>query len=248
MLKRLLGHVIIIATFSFSALLAGCAATDATLGSSQLNVETKMSSSIFLEPVAPSQRTILVQVRNTSGQPSLNLDPAIRAALIEKGYTVVEDPAKAHFILQANVLQVGEVPTEGIDAALASGYGGAAIGAGIGAVAGTLVSGHRDAVLGTALAGAAIGYLANTLVKDNRFSMITDIQISERVAGSVDASTQHQLKQGTSGSTSTKYHETNSWERYQTRVVSTAHKANLNVQEATVGVSGALAQSLAGLF
>jgi len=246
MLKRLLNGVI---GLSFLAFLSGCAATDAALTSDNLNVETKMSSSIFLEPVAPEKRTVLVQVRNTSGQPNLNLEPMIRSTLEQRGYRIVEDPAQAQYMLQANVLQVGEADKETIDKFLSSGYGGAAIGGLIGTGVGALAGGHSDALIGGALAGAAIGYLANTLVKDNAFTMVTDLQVSERVGGgNVSASSQHNLKQGTSGSTSTSYKEESQWKQYQTRVVSTANKVNLTVQEATAGVSTGLAQSIAGIF
>jgi len=246
MLKRLSSGLVML---SFMAFLPGCAATDAALTGSQLDVETKMSSSIFLDPVAPEKRTILVQVRNTSGQPNLNIDTMIRSTLEQKGYQLVEDPAKAQYLLQANVLQVGEAQDkESVDKALSSGFGGALTGGLVGTGIGALAGGHRDAMVGGALAGAAIGYLANTLVKEKTFSMVTDIQISERVTGVVSGSSQHHLKQGTSGSTTNVRHEEGQWQRYQTRVVSTAHQVNLTVQEATAGVSKGLAESIAGIF
>ena len=66
-----------------------------------------MTHSLFLEPVTASERTVLVEVRNSSDRADLDIAPAVRAALAQRGYRLVEDPADARFLLQANVLQVG---------------------------------------------------------------------------------------------------------------------------------------------
>ena len=47
-------------------LLGGCAAVHTSIAKKDLDVQTKMSDSIFLDPVGPDKRSIFVQVRNTS--------------------------------------------------------------------------------------------------------------------------------------------------------------------------------------
>ncbi|TLS68729.1 hypothetical protein FEF65_03265 [Mariprofundus erugo] len=61
-------------------MLSGCAATQTAISKRNLDVQTKMSSTVFLDPVAPEKMTIFVQVRNTSDK-QLELDGAIRTAI-----------------------------------------------------------------------------------------------------------------------------------------------------------------------
>ena len=65
--RRLLAPLSLIALAAFSLQLAGCAATQVAISKKDLVVQTKMSDSIFLNPVEPDQQTIYVTVRNTSG-------------------------------------------------------------------------------------------------------------------------------------------------------------------------------------
>ena len=76
--------------------LSGCVTTT-------LQTKATMSQSIFIDPVSKSKQTIFVALRNTSGQ-EINLESKILQKLQSKGYIVVDDPDKANFILQANVL------------------------------------------------------------------------------------------------------------------------------------------------
>jgi Enterobacterial TraT complement resistance protein len=93
--------------FALALLLSGCAATTTAIGKRKLDVQTRMSHSVFLEPVAASERTVLVEVRNSSDRADLDIAPAVRAALAQRGYRLVDHPKDARFLLQANVLQVG---------------------------------------------------------------------------------------------------------------------------------------------
>ena len=53
-----------------------------------------------------------VEVRNTSDKPEFNLSPTVKAAIQQKGYTVTNDPTKAHYRLQANVRSIEEMTPE----------------------------------------------------------------------------------------------------------------------------------------
>ena len=87
--------------------LAACAATTTAISKRNLDVQTKMTETIFLDPVPAKQRTVFVQVRNTSDRPDFDIEPAVRSAVEARGYQVVDDPTEAHYLLQANVLQAG---------------------------------------------------------------------------------------------------------------------------------------------
>ena len=93
--------------------LSGCVATTTAISKRTLDVQTKMTDSIFLEPVTTPDRTVLVEVRNTSDRTELDIAPAVRAALAQRGYRLVDDPQDAQFLLQANVLQVGRTSQGG---------------------------------------------------------------------------------------------------------------------------------------
>ena len=55
-----------------------------------------MTDTIFLEPVSPYERTVLVQVRNTSDQADFDIQHAVEASIAERGYRVVDRPEQAH--------------------------------------------------------------------------------------------------------------------------------------------------------
>ncbi|TLD89268.1 complement resistance protein TraT [Helicobacter sp. MIT 05-5294] len=148
--------------------LSGCVTT---------NLETKatMSQSIFIDPVAKSKQTIFVALRNTSGQ-EIDLESKILRKLQSKGYTIVEDPEVATFILQANVLYCD---TKKENNAVGAGVVGGAVGAGVGgynhhSTTGTVVGG---------LAGAAAGAILGKLTEDTIFQMQVDINVRQRIEG-----------------------------------------------------------------
>ncbi|MFH1060672.1 MAG: complement resistance protein TraT, partial [Pseudomonadota bacterium] len=117
------------------ALMAGCAATTTAIRYKDLDVQTKMSNTIFLDPVAADKRTIFVQMRNTSDKP-FDIQGEIMSALMAKGYRLVNDPAQAHFILQGNVLAVGRTDQSALENTTGLGFGGVAAGAAAGALLG----------------------------------------------------------------------------------------------------------------
>ena len=230
---------------SFIFLLYGCAATQVALEKKSLDVQTKMSDSIFLDPVSPSKRTVFLQIRNTSDKQELKIQQPVLNSIISKGYKVLDDPELAHYLLQVNILQAGKTDPAAAERALASGFGGAVAGVTAGAAMGS-TSGKGLAAAG--LIGGAIELVANSLVKDVTYSVITDIQLSEKAKGKVITNSNHQLKQGNSGTSSVQYTEESNKKRYQTRIISIANKINLKFEEALPELKKGLASSIAGLL
>lgn len=223
--------------------LSGCAATSTAISHRNLDVTTKMSDSIFLEPVSPSQRSVYVEVRNTSDKPEFNLSPTVKAAIQQKGYTVTNDPTKAHYRLQANVLSIEEMTPEEANHILSAGYG-AVLGAGTAA----LVTHDSSATLAGGILGGIMGTVADAMVKDVNYVVVTDVQLSERTSANVNQNTNSSLKQGSSSVVQQNTKETTHWKQYRTRVVSTADKVNLDFAEAEPVLEKGLSNSLAGLF
>ena len=208
----------IAALLATAVLLSGCAATHVAISKRDLDVQTKMSSTIFLDPVAKNKQTIYLQVRNTSDKSDLKIEDSIRSGITGRGFKIVTDAGQAHYMLQVNVLQAGKIDPAAAQAAFGAGYGGAMAGVLAGAAAG---GSGRDMATG-GLFGGIIETVSGAFVKDVTYSIITDLQISERNGGG--------------------------WKRYQTRVLSTANKVNLEFPEAQPSLEKGLIASISGLF
>lgn len=233
---------ILIIGFVVGSLLS-CNAAQTLIKKRNLDVQTKMSSTIFLEPVANNKKSAYVNIRNTSDK-ELNINDAILTALKAKGYVIVQDPDKARFVLQANILQVGKSDLRSSEAALGSGFGGAIVG-------GLLASNSSEHTKTTTglLVGAA-SFIADSFVDDTFYSMITDIQVRERPL-SGEVITQEESLQRTQGSNEISQQISGAnikWKSYQSRVVSTANKANLEFKEAKTKLEEGLIRSISGIF
>ncbi|HEY4786024.1 MAG TPA: complement resistance protein TraT, partial [Bacteroidales bacterium] len=134
------------------------------------------------------------------------------------------------------------------EAAVYKGYGmeGVAIGAGAAYVAG----GSDKAIVGAGILGGIAAVVADSLVKDVNFSVITDVQIKEKAGGKVKVqnTAMHYNQSGTSGGVVSTYSEKSNWKIYQTRVLSSANKVNLEFNEAAPELQKALANSIASIF
>ena len=146
-------------TILFSSLLifafVSCSTMHTVISKRNLDVQTKMSDTIWLEPAAANEKTVFIQIRNTSGK-NLNIEQKITNILTSKGYRIVNDPSEAKYWLQANILKVDKVNLDSDN-----GFSDAVLGAGIGGVLGAQRSGGAYTAIGWGLAGAAIGTLAD---------------------------------------------------------------------------------------
>ena len=162
--------------------LSACAATTTAISKRELDVQTRMSDSIFLEPLPPARRTVFVEVKNTSDREDFDIEQGVKAHLQERGYQLVDNPDRAHYMLQANVLQAGKSSVTAAEDAFASGFGGALFGAAVGAVGTRAATKDTGSIIGGGLIGAAVESAAGAFVQDVTYSAITDIQVSERAA------------------------------------------------------------------
>lgn len=235
--------------------LQGCAATHTAVAKRNLDVQTKMTDTIFLDPAPPEQRTVYIDLRNTSDKPDFDMLPQVREAIAARGYTVVDDPRRAHYILQANVLQAGRNSETAAEQAYSGGWGstfwggaaGTAVGYGIGR-AGIGVNDTLGAV-GGGLIGSALSGVADAFVQDTTYTIITDVQISERVPGQAISQTESaSLAQGSSGTISQSSSSTTDAKRYRTRIMSTAEKVNLDWPQAAPDLVAGMSRSIAGIF
>ncbi|HHS8465264.1 TPA: complement resistance protein TraT [Legionella pneumophila] len=230
------------------AVLTGCAATQTALEHRTLEVSTQQSETIFLEPVSNAQKTVYVSVKNTSDE-EVDISRQLTTALSSHGYKVVTHPNSAHYLLQANVLKVGKMTVAASQSALGGGYGSAIAGAVAGTAAGSFTQSSTGMIAG-GLAGGVIGLAADSLVKAVNYTMITDVQISERVGKGVKVNEQFQshLKNGSATVTSQASSRDSQYQRYRTRVVSNADKVNLKFVDARASLEQGLVKVISGIF
>ena len=240
-ISMLIASALIIGLF-----ISGCGAATTAIEKRNLETQTKMSDSIFLEPVSPSKQIVYVRIRNTTDK-EINIEEQIKAAIESKGFKVVSNPDEAYFMIQANILQVGKTDGPNSDSALQSGFGGGLLGAGT-----SMVTGGSGVNIGIGAAvGAVVGVIANTMVKDIYYSMVTDVEIRQRpsIEESVSQHESNYLEQGTTSTINQNVNTTSAqWKIYRTRVVNTANQVNLDFEEAQSELSKGLTKSLSGLL
>lgn len=243
--SKMISKTLLISTV---VVLTGCAATQTALEHRSLQVSTKQSETVFLDPVPKAQKTVYVAVKNTSDE-ELDIAPQLKTALSSHGYKIVNNPNSAHYLLQANVLKVGKMSVAASQSALGGGYGSAIAGAVAGTAAGSLTNSGTGMIAG-GLAGGAIGLVSDSLIKAVNYTMITDIQISERVGTGIKVNERFQsrLKNGNSTVTSQTLSRDSQFQRYRTRVVSNADKVNLKFADARASLEQGLVKVISGIF
>ena len=235
----------LIAVALFITTVSGCSAIQTSVKKRNLDVQTQMSQTVFLDPVASNKKTVYLQLKNTSDKQEVNVLDTVKNSVLSKGYKIVEDPEEAYYWIQANILKVSKSDLREAKGLLNSGYGSAVVGGIAGAQFG---SGSGAVSMG--LLGAAAGFIGDALVEDIMYVMITDLQISEKAKSGViiTENNQAQLQQGTSGYKSVTSSEKLNRKKYQTRIVSTANKANLDFIEAQPALVMGLGGSIAGIL
>lgn len=231
----------------------GCAAINTSISKRNLDVQSKLSDTVFLDPVADRFKVVFVQVRNTSDKPELDIEPSVKASLAQKGYIIATDPEKAQFILQANILSAAKTPANPLNSDF-GGYGAVLAGGAIGALASAATGGSNRNIAGTALAaGALIGLgnlIGNALVTDVYYSVVVDVQIKEKnKAGVVGQESNIQnAKNGKSASSTTTVNASTDMKTYQTRIMSVANQANLEFNDAVPLLQTGLTKVISGIF
>ncbi|MDZ7278801.1 complement resistance protein TraT [Pantoea eucrina] len=237
---------LIAAIAAASLMLSGCGAMSTAIKKRNLDVKTQMSQTIWLEP--SNQKTVYVKVRNTSDKDMSDLESLLAQDLRAKGYTVTSSPDAAYYWIQANVLKAEKMDLRQSQGFLTTGYEGAATGAALGAGITAYNNASGGTMLGVGLAAGLAGLAADAMVEDVNFTMVTDLQISERSKNAVTTDNIAALRQGTSGIKLQTSSEEGNRLKYQTRVVSNANKVNLKFEEAKPVLEAQLAKSITAIL
>jgi len=235
------------------ALLAGCAATQVAISKKDLDVQTKTSTAIFVDEVARNKRTIYVNVRSgvmEFDRRAFKQFVKNQFAQSDSGYTIVDDPENAHFTMSIFVLNLEKASPTAAESALNKGYTGEVMaGAAVGALANRNHNPYTGAAVGGLLA-AGISTIANAAVKDVTYMLVADVQIKEKTRKGVlvRKDTQISSKVSDAGSSTQRVSEVSNRKEYRTRIVTTANKVNLKLEEAKDRMFQKTAYAMAGFF
>ncbi|MDA0938858.1 MAG: complement resistance protein TraT [Proteobacteria bacterium] len=249
MIKQVHKYIVVAVLATGITGLVGCQTTSKIIKHGKLEVETKMSTSIFLDPIEDNKRTVLLQIRNTSDKSGLDIESKIRSAVENKGYRIVNSPKQANIMIQANILQVGKSTLENPFEVLSGGYGSGLEGFATGAALAGATGGSGRSMLGIGLLTGIGNTVLDAAVQVVNFTMTTDLQISEKAEGNyVSESSDANLKQGSSGNKKSTWKQKTNWKKYQTRIMSVAKKVNLKFDEAEPKLTEGLVKSISGLL
>jgi len=248
--KKIVATVVVLSVASVS--FTGCTGAISTaIKKRNLDVQTKMSDTVFLDPVAPQEQIVYVKIRNTSDK-DIEISEQIKNAFSSHGFMITQNPHEAKFMVQANLLRVGKSDAREAQSALVSGFGGAIVGGVVGAATsrGGVDFSSKGALIGS-LIGAGLSMAGDALVEDTFYTMITDVEIRQRpfedevVTQTLDT----EVKQGSSSNLNQVVSSGNvKWKIYRTRIVSTANKVNLDFVEAKSALVDGLTKSISGLL
>lgn len=253
-MKRGMKLTKLVATIGIMAMLAsasGCSSTMNAIENRNLNVQTQMSDTILLDPIALAEnRKIYIRTTNTSDFQDIDIQNILAQKLIGKGFEVVANPKDAEYMVQANLLYMGEQKGGmNMDSVIAGGFGGALIG--------TAIANHRNlntfgSMAGYGLAGATIGTIGgmamNAMVHVDEYIGAMDIQIQEPIKGGVTGTQSAEMKNGTSTTTTTVRNIESNRQEYRTRIAVWAKQTNMDKREASLVLADRLATQIAASF
>lgn len=245
---------------AFATTILGCSAVSTAVKKQDLILESHISHAVVLEPVSPDQRIVYTRVKDVSGnQMRKEMQRIMESNLKNEGFVITRDPKKATLMLDATILRSNKSSADEASAYLNQGYQGGAEGALTGATIAAIAGGSGKSTAGAALAGAAVGFLADTLVDDVYYTFVMDIELRERpLEGDSISNTQdNKSTAGFSGKNKQVSSKRGSnvvrganfnWIVHQTRIVTTANKMNLTIEEAIPAVQKRTADSLAEMM
>jgi len=242
----------IVALTAVAVALAGCAATTTMIAKKDLDVQSRTSTAIFVDPVPKDRRTIYLDIK--SGVMEFDRR-RFKQFVVEQfttandnGYKIIDNPDEAQFLMVVYVLNLEKASPTAAQAALGQGYQGGAI------AAGAAVGGAATRTWTGAAAGGAIGGIAEMVsgaaVKDVTYMLVSDVQIQEKAAKGVlvRKDTRVDTKVSDAGTSRQTSSEVTNRKEYRTRIVTTANQANLELPAAEELMFKKTAYAMSGFF
>jgi hypothetical protein len=204
---------------------ASCYTLRTSIRYGSLDAQTAMSESVFLEMRSELPRTVFLAEECATGQ-DLTVRPALDRQLEEAGYTLVDSPEEATYVIQINHLRLAETELKG-EQDLGDAIGGAFVAG----TATTLTLGalgaSPEASTGAGVAVGVAAFLLDSHTKHIAHTLSTAVLVTETVPSS---GLEPELR----------YHET--------EIVSGASKMNLSMEESLPVMLDGTTESLAHLM
>lgn len=244
----------ILGSFVIVGLLAGCAAVETSVAKRNLDVQTKTSTAIFVDPIARAKRLVYVEVRSgimEFDRRAFRREVMNAFADNDSGYKVTDDPDAAPYHMNIFVTALEKNTLTAAERALNQGYSDVGAGALVGGVVGA-DNGHgslTSTAIGSVV-GAVATTAANAWVQDVTYMLVADVKITEitRRGAVVRKNTHIDSKVSDAGYSTQQVDEFTNRKEYTTRIVTTANKANLTLEEAQPLMFQKTAYAMSGFF
>jgi len=232
----------------------GCAAVQTSVSKRNLDVQTKISTSIFVDAVKRDRRIVYVDIRSGVMEFDRN---ALRKAVYDEfakngnGYRITDDPEKAQYQMNIFVQRLEKASPTAAEAAVKQGFtGDVKAGAAAGALIGVSQTRSQTGGVVGGLLGSLGATAANAFVKDVTYMLVADVLIKEKVRKGVlvRKDTKISTKVSDAGSSQQSVIEVSKHKEYSTRIVTTANKANLELEEAQPLMFKKTAYAMSGFF
>jgi len=143
------------------AIISGCAAVQTSIAKRNLDVQTRISTAIFVDAVKRQDRVVYVDIR--SGVMEFDRNAFRKAVVAEfanngNGYRITDDPDAAQYQMNIFVTKLEKASPTAADVALSKGYGGDV---GAGAALGATMGSRRGSASST-VGGGILGALGTT--------------------------------------------------------------------------------------
>lgn len=220
------------------AVVGGCAAVATGVAKRNLDVQTKISTSIFVDAVKRNNRTVYVNIRSGVMEFDRNaMSRAVKESFAGNadGFTLTDDPEEAQYQLNVFVNTLEKASPTAAEVALKQGYvGDVSAGGRAGALLGAGNGGTLNSMVGGGLLGSIGTTAANAFVQDVMYLLVADIQVKERAAKGVMVRKDSKIsaKISDAGTSTQTVSEASNQKEYRTRIVTTANKVNLDLAEA----------------
>lgn len=236
--------------------LTGCAAAQLSLDKRKLDVQTRTTHTFFLNPVNRATPKLFLNIRSGVSEfegTEFRNSVARSLGANGSGYTLTDYPDEADYLMSVSVSNLEKVAVSAAEKAFEEGYGGPSVTGAVLDLAEFKEIKDSDDLLktiATVLVVGAVESAINHSVKDVSYMLVTDIEVAERLSagGEARVDTEVRLTNGDTGSSVLRAEETSDVIKYRTRIVTTANRANLKLEQARRKMFEQMAYAIAGLF
>lgn len=221
-----------------SLVLSGCAAMRMHMRYGDLQSDTKVSAAVFLE--LRSDRPATVYVEETSLVDSaVTVRPYLDQQLVASGYTVVEDPNEATYLVQVTHVQLIEVELG--DQTLGDALSSAIVAGGAAGLATDVAGASGGLATGVGLTVGAVGFIVDANTKHIAHILTTDVLVTETVTpGGGIAEAPPDAQEPAGGAPDVRRHET--------QIASGASKVNLRLTESLPAIVDGTSRTVSRLL